>query len=308
MIHKTHTILEFLRNSFNERCRAYISQKRKTQRKVFKSRYFVAFAFEPLIDVIGINGCPEREELDATLKKLKQINSNFDLALDIGANVGTFTLRLAEQYNNVISFEPHPITFKILSINCEYNKFSTKISLQNFACSSSSGVALLNDWHPNHSGMARPNPLNYQVQHENDANVIYECKTDTLDNFLSTAQKKRVSLIKLDVEGHEVDVLQGAMGLIKSSYPPICYEDWETKGGVKSELMKYLEGIGYNEFLVLETLPKQLFSSTGFIHKILNKVYKIFYIALFGQTLVLEKCDYSRRHGYEHILALKTDA
>ena len=54
--------------------------------------------------------------------------------------------------------------------------------------------------------MARLNPLDWQK--EDDENVVYECKTDTLDNFLSPEQKKRVSLIKLDVEGHEIDVFK----------------------------------------------------------------------------------------------------
>jgi len=82
----------------------------------------------------------------------------------------------------------------------------------------------------------------------------YLCKTkgNLQKIMLYTLDSLRISdvrLIKIDVEGMELDVLMGAMDTIKNNnYPPILFEAWEHKDWFlprKKELCDFLESLGY---------------------------------------------------------------
>ena len=92
--------------------------------------------------------------------------------------------------------------------------------------------------------------LDFDVRQHDD----YLCKTrgllqridiDTLDSF----QIDGVVLIKIDVEGMELDVLKGGIETIKyNNYPPIMFEAWTHKEWFlprRTELVKFLEDLGY---------------------------------------------------------------
>jgi hypothetical protein len=82
----------------------------------------------------------------------------------------------------------------------------------------------------------------------------YECKTEGAKEplvvfTLDSGAHKNVRLIKIDVEGHELEVLKGAKKTIKdNNYPPIIFEAWTWKPWYqekRKELFDYLEGLGY---------------------------------------------------------------
>jgi FkbM family methyltransferase len=75
--------------------------------------------------------------------------------------------------------------------------------------------------------------------------AIQEIETYPLDDFVFT----NVKLIKIDVEGHELEVLQGAtMTIEENNYPPIIFEAWTWKPWYQEKrkaLLDHLEGLGY---------------------------------------------------------------
>jgi FkbM family methyltransferase len=82
----------------------------------------------------------------------------------------------------------------------------------------------------------------------------YECATvNTTDKIqlfpLDLLAFSNVKLIKIDVEGHELEVLKGGIETIKANnYPPIIFEAWTWKPWYqekRKELFDYLEGLGY---------------------------------------------------------------
>jgi hypothetical protein len=85
---------------------------------------------------------------------------------------------------------------------------------------------------------------------END----YECKTEGVKEplvvfTLDSGAHQNVRLIKIDVEGHELEVIKGASKTIKeNNYPPIIFEAWTWKPWFepkRKKLFSFLEKLGY---------------------------------------------------------------
>ena len=126
--------------------------------------------------------------------------------LDAGANVGFFSLWAAKRWPKarVVAVEPHPGTFIDLKANVDANNLSDRITLIRAALSSSQGVGSL------------------QLHDEHNMAILQECG-DATDVHLSSASEviletmdglaKRLDVVfevaKIDVEGAEVDVLNG---------------------------------------------------------------------------------------------------
>jgi FkbM family methyltransferase len=118
--------------------------------------------------------------------------------LDIGANIGSFTLIASEQEQaRVYAFEPHPETFRMLQRNVELNR-RDNASLFNAALGQREGQVFLTD-EPGSAG-------NHIASHEGERTVAVPCnRADTI----CTQHGICPQYVKIDVEGFEYDVLAG---------------------------------------------------------------------------------------------------
>jgi FkbM family methyltransferase len=141
-----------------------------------------------------------------------------DWVIDIGANVGQYTKRFSElvgSHGRVIAFEPVPTTFSLLSANVELFPHQN-VTLVNSAVSDNFGIV----------GMAMPTLstglTNYYEAHIASAT---KCALSVLTMSLDSLRiDNRISLVKIDVEGHESFVLSGMQKLIESSHPSLIIE------------------------------------------------------------------------------------
>ncbi len=125
---------------------------------------------------------------------------------DVGANVGDWAEVMAaklakagQQQTPLHCFEPSPTTFKLLSNNPLLDGASN-VSLANVGLSSRAGEAKLSIVH---NGAGSNSLHRHDSQHETVSLV-------TLDHYVSQASIKHIRLLKMDVEGHELAVLEGA--------------------------------------------------------------------------------------------------
>ncbi len=155
--------------------------------------------------------------------------------LDIGANIGSHSIYWAIERNaaKVYSFEPLPSTFEILKKNIELNKLEDKIIPYNFGLSDKKSKAMLQAYDHTNIGSA---------SFIKDKNGIFELKT--LD---SLKIKDKIDLIKIDVEGAEVEVLQGAKKTILKNKPTIVIESFHNKDKVD----EILNSLGYLQTLTI---------------------------------------------------------
>ena len=153
--------------------------------------------------------------IEPELKKLRQLVSKTEVALDIGANVGFYTFRMSKIFSEVHAFE---INEELTNDLSRYNPGN--ITIHHIGLSSKPGAATLYipvlDELPL-TGWASLAPGNYPGA---TGCITKQVTLDTLDNF----QLAHVSFIKIDVEGHELHVLEGARRTLIDNRPTVLIE------------------------------------------------------------------------------------
>lgn len=148
------------------------------------------------------------EDHDPEVKRL--INSELKdggLFIDIGANIGYFSLLAAVKKNvEVIAFEPSPRERKRFYENIGLNGFNNIVTYP-FALSDGSQklkLSIARDWNPGLNSF-----VNDLGTEEVDS---IEVNCHSFDSIVTDEMAKRVRLIKIDVEGYEMTVLNGMKG------------------------------------------------------------------------------------------------
>jgi FkbM family methyltransferase len=165
--------------------------------------------------------------------------------IDIGANFGSIAIPISKRFE-VLAFEPQVELFNRLAEHSHINICSS-LRIENFALSSdevvnkTKGVMRLYR-PPGNSGATSYNP---DWNPSRAGSEVMEVKVITLDNFIrdnSLSGLQFNTILKIDVEGMELHVLQGAVNFIISSRPIIVLEyrmDLLKEGS--DGLLKFLE-------------------------------------------------------------------
>jgi FkbM family methyltransferase len=187
-----------------------------------------------------------RERYEPELSYLKMILSPGNTFIDVGANIGIYTLaasKIVGATGRVLAFEPSAQSSPLLAKNIALNGL-TNVHTFPVALAQRNGRAWL------HRG---PNPtLNSFGKDPSWKEDGEEVVTETLDQVLRKAHIDRVDLIKMDVQGAEELVLRGARNTVTSAHPVVIFEVWP-EGAVLLGLSPYgpwelLESIGYQFF------------------------------------------------------------
>lgn len=158
--------------------------------------------------------------------------------IDIGAHMGTYSVILSFCCNKVYSFEAQSSTYECLIESIRQNECSN-VEAYNIALSSNNCRKIL--YHVSEDGGG--STVDSAMVHQQVIGTE-EVQTRILDNYNLTD----VGFIKIDVEGHELEVIIGATKTIKNSnYPPILFEAWAEKwyASKKRNLFNHLQILGY---------------------------------------------------------------
>lgn len=174
------------------------------------------------------HGCFERFTLDAMQHILSLTQPC--VSLDIGANLGNHAMIIASKSLHVFAFEPNPIVYELLNKNLENNNFSHTKAL-NIGLSSKRAEHRLCIKDPNNLGSAS---VSISPPTNNDTTTaIIDIKVEHGDECLQALLKdegndKVVDFIKIDVEGHELEVLQGLEQTIRKDQP-LIFMEWNSQ-------------------------------------------------------------------------------
>ena len=212
--------------------------------------------------------------------------------IDIGAHMGMYALRMADKAKRVVAFECSPKSFNYLCANIALQGLDYNIDKYNVAL-----THRVRRENPTESESQSKGPLKgakgpfgdkalyyirdpldgggngiqktprdemalalMQQEPKESSKAIYpkgfrmvEVPTACLDDY----NLEEVGFIKIDVEGHEKEVLEGSVETLKcNDYPPILFESWHPKEGDtpeearfklqrRKELFEFLESLGY---------------------------------------------------------------
>lgn len=170
----------------------------------------------------------QQEIFDAALQFVK----NFNQAIDIGANIGFYSTRLCQRFQNVKAFEPSSINFECLKNN---TKTFTNIELFHLGLSNLSTELILEL--PNDIDNCGAFSFIDFVKNESEKHTE-KVKVIMLDELNLTPD-----FIKIDTQGFEKNVLLGSIETIKKTKPVILAE--VAKKGPVKELLDILQPIGY---------------------------------------------------------------
>jgi FkbM family methyltransferase len=140
-----------------------------------------------------------------------------DIFLDVGANVGYFTMLAAECGAEVLAFEPSKLNREFLSKNIKDNKFQTHTTVFNSALSNKNErqVELFQGNTPGE------NSLKKNYHNGSGSEKVDIVRYDDLD-------LPAPNMIKIDIEGNEKEALEGMQGILTTKYPiTLILEDWD---------------------------------------------------------------------------------
>ena len=175
-------------------------------------------------------------------------------SVDIGVYRGVYSYFLLKYSSHVYSFEANPILIKLLIDT--FKKYKA-ITIENFAISSLSGSINLripyrdnklnytNDEEKYELGLAtvhKNNNLNKKKYKE------FNVKKIAIDDYNF---KHPLGFIKIDVEGHELEIIKGAIKTIKKFKPNLLIEIEAQHSGIKQiETINYIKSLGYDCFIL----------------------------------------------------------
>ncbi len=137
-----------------------------------------------------------------------------DVFIDAGAHIGRYALRAAAQGAKVLAIEPDPSNFQLLERNVALNGFRD-VTLIPGALSAQSGMLPLRLAPRENTGMSRIEADAVGTLRGGEFEWIVPVAGVTLDELVKSLGFTRIDWLKIDVEGHEVAVLRGAVAAMK---------------------------------------------------------------------------------------------
>lgn len=202
-----------------------------------------SFEFIPTNDIgrkLFFSGDFEQDEILICRALIKED----DIVLDIGANIGYHSVHFANYAakGHIYSFEPSPDTFRILSKNC---KPYSNISPINIGIGETERMATFH-FASDHA---------YSGFKDTGNKVIIGCKDlqiVSLNKWVKQQDLKNIDFIKIDVEGFEIQVINGMSEVIVQHKPTLFVEISPSKSQTEDPVQVFSSIIdhGYNAFIL----------------------------------------------------------
>ena len=198
---------------------------------------------------LWLRGCDES-------RMLRALFAPGDVFVDIGANLGLFSLQAASiggAHSRVYSFEPQPRAAAALRSSAAANALNT-ISVVEMVVSASEGAVAF--FVPSTGSGVGSLSRDHASQVSRAVKVMRQ--STSLDAFASSHAFHRLDLLKIDVEGFEADVLKGSADTLRRFLPIVWYEvnpaALRTAGRAQDVCIPLLKSYGYSGFFDVATL------------------------------------------------------
>ena len=196
------------------------------------------------------NSLPRGTDLCHDLRRLSP--SSFCEIWDVGAHKGETALFFANNFQNstIRSFEPVSTNYNSLLENCKKRE---NIYAHNFALGNENSQAKIHLQEASVIHSLRDD-LNKPSGEHSGSEII---RIKTIDSIVEELKSERIDLLKIDVEGYEIKVLEGAFGSLSQKKINFIYLETGLDDRFNSiqELIDYLHPTGYMPYAIYEQTP-----------------------------------------------------
>lgn len=197
-------------------------------RVVQRHRSLFLVNFRNFVDrEIAFYGDFEREQIDVLTSAI--IERGADLFIDIGANIGLYSVIVARGGLDVMAFEPDTRNVAQLRANIFLNQIADRVTVHELAVSDRSGPVMFQPFPNSSTGQSHVSEAGTQ-----------EVKAVSLDDFL--AIRDRRLFFKIDIEGHELAAVRGMRRLLETNR---CFLQIESLAPNDARLHAMMRGSGY---------------------------------------------------------------
>jgi FkbM family methyltransferase len=209
--------------------------------------------YDPRTDVgaaLRLRAFFEERLIDAAAAMFVALYGDEDRAVvDVGANIGTHALVWAQALPGtpVFAIEPTPATQALLRRNVERNGKRDQIRILPYAASNADGEAEF--------FLTADDAYNSMVDSGRKRRLgVIRVPARRLDTLAAEAlEGRRVGLLKIDVEGAEPEVLEGARALLHRDRPILFLEVWGSgKGRDPDAIVQSVRDLGYRSYVYTE--------------------------------------------------------
>ncbi|KXA99221.1 hypothetical protein AKJ42_03540 [candidate division MSBL1 archaeon SCGC-AAA261C02] len=163
------------------------------------------------------------------------------IVVDAGAGIGLDTVSMAKVVGGkgrVIAIEPHPISLKYLRKNVECNNLdNVKIVEKGLWRRRGTAELFVADRFTAHS------MIKEEISGKVKRKIII--RTDSLDNILSESGMKKVDLIKMDIEGAEIEALKGSKNILRITEKVLIETHHDYRVDTAEEVVRLLRLEGF---------------------------------------------------------------
>ena len=189
-----------------------------------------------------------------------------NVIFDVGANRGNTTLKYSQIFPNseIHSFEPFPKSYEVF-INL--HKDNLNVNINKYALSSNIGTSNLNI---NKSVDTNSFLESKKIGANSDKNCIsvgqIPIKTNTIDNYCLKKNIEKIDILKIDVQGFEIEVLKGALDMLKNGSIKLIYiETYFKPQYVDQPLFHDISKFLYNHNFSLQDIYDPYFSNNNIV-------------------------------------------
>jgi FkbM family methyltransferase len=182
---------------------------------------------------------------EVEMKLLPVLADKDQISIDVGAATGSFLVNLSYNSKHVIGFEPIPDNIRLLNQMIRYSNLHATV--EPIALSNDNGIALLKMLE-NDFGRSTIEATNELSDNNNSKKTTTEVIIKKLDDYAY----ENIGFIKIDVEGHEVSVLEGAINTIINNRPRFLIEVEERhKPNALEDVNGIMNQYNYSGFFIL---------------------------------------------------------
>ena len=292
MIKNFKKILDIIRT---KRTYKYVLKKNSDQLKKFPN--LACLVYDEVGLIISLFGRCEYDELKVLERKVfSKIDCANSSCLDIGANIGNHSVFFANFFSNIYSFEPYPDSYYLLKFN---SKNFNNIKTFNFGASDvdeNQYMYIATDTTMSRNTLFSDRVEPKKIEQIHPKKIKVELKN--LDNLLKENKVKKISFIKIDIEGYEYKALIGLKNTIINDSPIIVLEQWTDAFDEIKKTTKSIDFLKKNHYKFF--YEPNYFRTKKNKNKILRSINKvIFFLQILFDSKKINLCGLKKIENFE---------